>query len=222
MRPKNLYMPCSANPEIMFDAVRSVKDQVDSVEVINNTMVPFAWPVDLAKSGKIKEMMPPDSLLYGQSLNYAVRASDRQGLPYCFWSHCDIVVQPGAVELLFAKYEEVKDTKWGVIWTNYDTLCLFNPRFFIDENRWDDSYFFAQYFGDNHRARFMTLLGYSMLDVPEAGKLVTHIGSHTIKNRSYALKNGIMFPHCARIYVELWGGGPGNEINTDVTLGGIY
>lgn len=222
MRPRNLYMPCSANPEMMFDAVRSVLDQVDSIEVINNTMVPFDWPDDLKESGKVKEMMPPDSLLYGQSLNYAVRDSDKKGLPYCFWAHCDILVKPGAVDLLFAEYERIKDTKWGVVWTNYDTLCLFNPRFFIDEDRWDDSYLFAQYFGDNHRGRFMQLLGYAGYVCAEAGNLVTHIGSHSIKNLSFQRKNDVMFPHCAKIYSDLWGGGPGQETNTDVTLGGMY
>lgn len=216
---RHLYVPCAANPDILRNAIASIIDQVDAITVINNTRE-FIEGLD---DPKISVLEPPDMLLYGQSLNYAVRQTYRDGEKACLWAHNDILVKPGAVDALYEKYEELKDTKWGVIWTNYDSLCLFNPVFFVEEGLWDDVYLLPTYFGDNLRAHLMKLRGYSMNYAEKAFSLVNHLGSQTIvQNHPFRRKNDIVFSHHGNIYSALCGGPPGQERNTDPTLGGIY
>lgn len=214
---RTLYLPCKANPDILQGAIDSVQDQVDHIVVFNNTNAPLTL-----RGKSITIIEPPDPLLYGQSLNAAVKMARKEGTAWCLWGHSDIVVHPGAIDALFRKYEEFKDTKWGVIWTNYDSLCLFNPAFFIDEGVWDDVVCFPTYYGDNHRGQLMKLRGYSLNSCPEAADLVTHLGSHTIRmNPEHGIRNNIVFGHHGAIYRAIWGGMPGQETVNDPTARGM-
>ena len=215
---RTIYIPCRANPEVLQNAVNDLTGQVDQIVVFNNTNgeLNIACP-------NLVMVEPPDPLLYGQSLNAAVKMARKAGSPYCLWAHSDIRVKPGAIDALMQKYEELKDTKWGVIWTNYDSLCLFNPVFFIDEGVWDDVVCFPTYYGDNHRAQLMKLRGYSMTFAEQAGALVEHLGSHTIRmNPEFNSRNNIVFGHHGAIYRSIWGGAPGQETSQDPTARGLY
>lgn len=215
---RTIYIPCRANIDVLHNAIQTLMGQVDKFVIFNNTNEPMNLGYD-----NVDIVDPPDPLLYGQSLNAAVKMARKEGTPYCLWAHSDILVQPGAVDALFEKYEEVKDSKWGVIWTNYDSLCLFNPVFFIDEGVYDDVVFFPTYFGDNHRARIMQLRGYGMHTAEKASPLVNHLGSHTIKmNPAYGTRNNLVFGKHGELYRAIWGGGPGQETLTDPTCHGIY
>jgi hypothetical protein len=209
----------------MLDQIHT---QVDKVTVINNTLQPLQYRLGdillplTEKYNNVEEIIPTDKLLYGQSLNFAVRDSHKNGYEVCLWAHCDIEVRPGAVDALFHKYEEIKDQKWGQILSNYDSLCLFNPAFFVNENIWEDVYVLPTYFWDNARAYLMKKRGYSIHGCPEAAQLVTHLGSHTIhRNPIYNAKNGLVFKWHEKIYIEMCGGPPGHETK-DATLGGLY
>jgi hypothetical protein len=199
-------------------------NEVDCFRVINSTgrdLIPYMADIDVAK--KVTFICPTTPLCFEQALNTAIKDSQVFRSDFIIWAHNDIKVQPGAVDALIRRYEEVKGTKWGIIYSLYDVLCLFNPAFFVNEGIWGDPALFPNYFGDNHRYRIMDLRGYSRLECPEGGPLVTHIGSQTItRHPYYGIINGLTFDLEGQLYRKIWGGGPGQETCTDPTCHGLY
>jgi hypothetical protein len=219
------YIPLREDEDLLRQAIVGLYDQVDSFRVINSTqrdLTDYLKEVDPVS--KISFIEPFSPLCFEQALNTAIKNSILEGdTEFIVWGHNDIIVQPGAVDALVEKYEEVKGTKWGVIYGMYDTLCLFNPRFFIDENIWGDPSLFPNYFGDNHRYRLMDLRGYSRHECSKAAQLVKHIGSQTItRHPYYGIINGMTFDLEGQLYRKIWGGGPGSETVTDPTCYGLY
>jgi hypothetical protein len=222
---RTCYIPIKEDEDLLKQAIVGLYDQVDSFKVINSTqrnIEPCLMEID--PTLKINVINPPCALCFEQAVNTAIRDAVFEGnTEFIIWGHNDIVVQPGAVDALMEKYEEVKGTKWGVIYGMYDTLCLFNPRFFIDENIWGDPVLFPNYFGDNHRYRMMDLRGYARINCEKAAGLVHHIGSQTITRHAYhALVNGMTFDFEGQLYRKIWGGGPGQETCVDPTCHGLY
>lgn len=213
-----IYIPCATNPHILYEAIESLDEQVGTFRIINSTGKPLKVPTT-----KAVIYDSPVPLLFGQALNFAIQEVERRKDPFCLWAHNDIVVKPGAIDALFKKYEEVKDRKWGQILSNYDSLCLFNPRFFVDHNMWEEFMMFPFYFSDKHRARLMNLIGYEIHDCPEASELVYHKESNSIRyDPAFRIRNEYMFEQHGAIYRKIWGGDPGQEKNTDATVRGLY
>lgn len=222
---RTCYIPIREDEDLLKQAIVGLYDQVDSFRVINSTQKPLEiyFKADDPNS-KISFINPSTPLCFEQALNTAIKDSISEGnTEFIIWGHNDIIVQPGAVDALVEKYEEVKGTKWGVIYGMYDTLCLFNPRFFIDENIWGDPALFPNYFGDNHRYRLMDLRGYARINCDKAAGLVHHIGSQTITRHPYhGIINGMTFDFEGQLYRRIWGGGPGQETCADPTCHGLY
>jgi len=218
------YIPLREDEDLLKNAIVDMYNEIDYFRVINSTgrdLHPYLADIDTEH--KITFINPLTPLCFEQALNTAIKDSQLLKNDYIIWAHNDIRVQPGAVDTLIRRYEEVKNTKWGVIYTKYDVLCMFNPAFFINENIWGDPALFPNYFGDNHRYRIMDLRGYGRLECPEAAPLVTHIGSQTITRHPYYGKiNALTFDYEGQLYRRIWGGGPGEEKNTDPTVGGLY
>jgi len=219
------YIPLREDEDLLRQAIIDLYDQVDSFKVINSTqrnIEPYLAEIDPAI--KINFINPHSPLCFEQALNTAIKDSVLEdGMDFIVWGHNDIRVQPGAVDALMEKYEEVKDTRWGVIYGMYDTLCLFNPKFFIDENIWGDPALFPNYFGDNHRYRLMDLRGYERFNCDKAALLIKHIGSQTItRHPYYGIINGLTFDLEGQLYRKIWGGGPGQETYADPTCHGLY
>lgn len=211
------FIPCVDNVDLLKGAVASLYNQVDGFCIIDNTRDDIV--ID-DPDNKVLDIVSPTPLSYEQSLNVAISYCSEN--PYCLWGHNDIVVQPGAVDALMHKWNEVKDTKWGVIYSSYDSLCLFNPSFFYNEDIWGDPWLFSGYYGDNHRYRLMDLRGYGRHSCPEAEKLVAHLGSKTLANPLYRKRNEFSFDAYGQIYSRIWGGMPGRETVTDPTCHGLY
>ena len=220
------YIPVRSNEEILKNTIISLYDQVEAFMVINSTEKDLStYFEDIDKEKKVFLVNPIDPLCYEQALNTAIKHSYYlQGQKeFIIWAHFDIIAQPGAVDSLMAEYERIKDTKWGVLYGNYDTLCMFNPKFFVDENIWGDPNLFPNYFGDNHRYRLMDLRGYSRSNAPNMEGKVEHIGSQTIRNNAYFGRvNALTFELERQLYVNIWGGIAPNETNGDSTCGGLY
>jgi hypothetical protein len=222
---KVCYIPLREDEDLLKQAIIGLYDQVDCFKVINSTqrlLAPYLTEID--PLFKINYITPPSPLCFEQALNVAIKDSIFDGtMEFIIWGHNDIIVQPGAVDALIEKYEEVKGTKWGVIYGMYDTLCLFNPKFFIDENIWGDPALFPNYFGDNHRYRLMDLRGYTRINCDKSASLIKHIGSQTItRHPYYRIINGMTFEFEAQLYRKIWGGGPGQETCVDPTCHGLY
>jgi hypothetical protein len=221
---RTCYIPLREDEDLLKQAINGLYNEVDYFRVINSTgrdLRPYLADIDVEH--KITFINPTTPLCFEQALNTAIKDS----LPFkddcIIWGHNDIIVQPGAVNALMEKYEEVKGTKWGVIYGMYDTLCLFNPKFFIDENIWGDPALFPNYFGDNHRYRLMDLRGYARINCDKSAPLIKHIGSQTINRHPYyGTINGMTFDFEGQLYRKIWGGGPGQETCTDPTCHGLY
>jgi len=220
------YIPLRVGEDLLRNTIHDLYDQIDAFFVINNTerdLIPYFDGYD--KEHKVNFINPTDPLCFEQSMNVAIKHSYwlRQQKDFIIWAHNDLMVYPGAIDELLATYEANKDSKWGVMYGMYDTLCLFNPRFFVDENIWGDPAMFPNYFGDNHRYRLMDLRGYARINSEKAATKIAHIGSQTIKTSPYYGRiNAITFPYEAQKYAAVWGGGPGQETIMDSTCGGLY
>lgn len=214
-----IHIPCKSNTELLLKAIQDLYFQVDKFYIINNTDNEQLILSD--PENKVEVITPIASLCYEQSLYASVKHSIKINSEYCLWAHTDIEVKPGAIQLLLEKYEEVKNSKWGVIYGQYDALCLFNPQYFINEH--DKGDIFTSYFGDNNRYRRMNLLGYNIYNADKVNPLVNHIGSHNIKfNSKERSKNDLLFGLTGQLYQSIWGGMPGCETVTDPNPRGLY
>jgi hypothetical protein len=215
------YTAYRTNEEICVQAVKSLYDQVDSFYIINNSI--YDPSINLSGIDKVHVYTPLDGMCCEQSINIAVRDCVVKGEPYCLWGHFDIIAQPGAVQALIDKYEEVKNTRWGVIYGYYDTFCLFNPVAFEEDNLYGNVNLWSNYFGDTFRYRRMDLLGWQRVVADKCTPLINHLGSQTIRQSSfYGKMNELTFGMYADLYNRLCGGPPGAETNTDTTFGGLY
>jgi hypothetical protein len=225
MNKRVCYIPCRMDEQLLWNAIETLVNQVDGIKIIDNTNEGLQLKIEGMNYNKIKVINPLAPQSYEQSLYIAIKDSIKEGnTDFCLWAHNDILVQDKAINLLFEKYEEIKDTKWGVLWTNYDSLCLFNPKFFINENLWPEGdSLFRGYYGDNNRYRLMELRGYQKYTADQAGVLVNHLGSKTIHNNPRRMRiNGITFGLDGQMYSSIWGGLPGHEIINDPTANGFF
>jgi hypothetical protein len=135
---------------------------------------------------------------------------------HSFWlfMHSDGVAQRRDFERLIARAQEATEQgeKWAVIFTNYDVLACYSTAALTDIGGWDTT--FPDYFSDNHNYRKLRLKGYEMLQLEnhtvEHG--VDGVGSQSINSDPQLRRtNEILFPAYAKLYSEMWGGGPGEE-----------
>jgi hypothetical protein len=201
---------------------------VDAFVIINNTntsLAEYFSEAGVDTDHKVRFINPVDPLCFEQSLNVAIKHSyfTLGNHDYMLWSHNDIIAKPNAIATLLHEYTSIREKKWGILYGDYDHLCLFNPNFFVKENIWGDPALFPNYFGDNHRYRLMDLRGYERINAKNMEGLVTHLGSQTIIRNPYFKKiNDLTFSSWGQIYVNIWGGYPPNETNNDPTCGGLY
>jgi hypothetical protein len=128
---------------------------------------------------------------------------------------------------MFDKYEEVKDTKWGILFGSGggDVCSFYNPAYFLETGNWCDSKLFADYFTDLHTIRLMEFHGWSLVKSHSDAdcQLVLHEGSHTIKENVRAKKmNDLLQGSWRGLYSKIWGGDPGKETITDPYASGIF
>ena len=215
------FIPMRANDNLTLQAIKSLYDQIDEFFILNNSCK--ALRNELEYDPKITVYDPMTPQCYEQSLNIAARWVHEINCPYFIWAHNDIIAKPEVVDLLFKKYDQVKKHKWGVIYSRYDTLCLFNPDFFYKENLWGDVNLFPDYYGDNNRYRLMDLRGWRRYNTEGTEELVEHLGSQTIKqNPDRNLINNLTYDLRAILYARIWGGAPGHETITDPTANGLF
>jgi hypothetical protein len=139
--------------------------------------------------------------------------------PFVLSTHTDSELLPGAMEALIAGYEQRKGTKWYAMGIGSAIFVAFNPRFFVEENVWFDTFLFPFYYMDNHMGRIAMLrgLGDSLVTLEAyEGALIKHVSSHYLKEDPiFRRKNDIAFKHHGAIYADIWGGLPGHETVTD-------
>lgn len=153
---------------------------------------------------------PPIPLSFTQSMNLEFRITRARCKKLCLHSHSDAVIPSGAIKQVLdcARGAEALGRKWGVVYSLYDVLAVYNPVAGEDIGGYDTN--FANYFSDNDFYRRLKLSGYELI---ESNVKVDHIGSQTVNSDPY-LKyvTGITFPLARQYYVAKWGGDPGKEM----------
>lgn len=140
-------------------------------------------------------------------------------------THADSELLPGAMENMLQNYERIKDTKWGILFGSHGghIFSLTNIAFHVNENFWYDVNLLPFYYMDNLAYRVMQLRGYSTPTCESPTQLVNHVSSHYIRgNPVYKKRNDITFPGYGQIYINTWGGLPGQEKVSDPTVYGMY
>jgi len=203
------FIPVVNRFELLNRAIQSVPELTQSMTIIDNSLGGIDYKRIEKPAYNIQVMRPPVPLSYSQSLNWAATLCVQSGKKFLVNLHSDAyLTRPEAPSELLEFGRNCQDN-WGVIWTFYDILCLFNPKAIIDVGGYDTN--FPDYFTDNDMRRRMELAGYKCIDTGIQG--VHHEGSATINSDTH-LKylNGVTFPLRRSYYISKWGGEPGKEI----------
>lgn len=223
------FIPCGGDLTLTCRAITSLVKELETfpnsrIVVVNNTERSIGGDLPAIKNLEIVDM--PVKLLHGQTINWMVREAKRRQEPFCMSLHNDAMLYPGALQELLDKWGEIRytDNRWATIHLgnqNGDAFVLWNPEFFFTEGVWHLPFLHPFYYLDNTMYRMMCLRGWSIYGTEH--DLILHEGSHTIKfDPVWKRINEICFTHHGAIYVELWGGYPGNETIADPTAKGIY
>ena len=190
-------------------ALASIEPHWKHVHVVNNTE-PFVQLQDCEnKWASWQEQVPVHPLTHTQTVNTLLGMAS--GLDAAFIMHCDAMAQYNTIDALLAMLPDLP-RKWGVVFTNYDVLAMYNPKAFAAVGPWDWQNF-PSYYSDNDWYRRLELAGYSK---HESGLPVEHVGSHVINHvdKWRKFRTSFMMPMWEDIYRRKWGGKPGEEIFT--------
>lgn len=210
------FVPFVNRPDLLVQVVNATTVLHDDFTIIDNSpngivrdiTVPVGNGV-VRWTPHVKVYRPSVPLIFTQTMNWLLGEALRRGKTYCVSMHNDAVIPEGAVEKLleFARDVNSQKERWGVIYTHYDVLCVYNPKVYADIGGWDHN--FQWYFSDNDYFRRMDLAGWERLNT---GIEVGHLASSTIKSDPYLnFVNGITFPLVRQYYRAKWGGDPGEE-----------
>ena len=191
-------------PDLLERAVASMSDIAENLTIIDNS----DDGIDL-RFPPAKYLRPTCPLFFTQAINYALLDAKRRGCSFLLRQHSDAMAHPGVCLALveLARKLTAEGRKWGVIFTNYDTLGAFNLDLLEDVGLWDTV--LPAYFSDNDYWRRVTLAGY---EIVRTGFEVDHEGSAVIRSDArLGFLNEVTFPLYHQYYLAKWGGAPGSE-----------
>lgn len=193
--------------DLLDKAVASIRDLWSELTVVDNSANGITHPLPY-----IRVYRPGVPLSATQSLNYALTDARRHGRQICITMHEDAeAIGSAGLELLnTARLMCAQRRKWGIIFTNYDSLAAMNTEAIEDVGLWDT--FFSGYYSDNDWYRRLELAGYEKINTAIQ---VNHLGSQTIRSdEKLAFMNSVTFPLYAEYYRRKWGNDPGRETFT--------
>jgi hypothetical protein len=193
------FCPVVNRLDLLQSLIASIQPLWDDFTIIDNSEKGI-----VVKPDQIRVFRPPVPLLFTQSMNWELEETLRRGKAYCIHMHNDAVIPEGTCEKLldYARNINQEYSNWGVIYTLYDILCVYNPKVYEAIGGYDTN--FAAYFSDNDYFRRMELAGWSRHN---SGIEVGHVGSQTINSDPYLRHlNGVTFPLYREYYRAKWGG----------------
>ena len=209
MNDFRVYMRVENRRDLLDRAVASIPEFWPFLSIVDNS-------VDNSPDGMcdglpegITIMRGPVPLTFTQSHNWFFKDAKQKGARFVIWMHTDAeAVDGGHLRLLeLARQCVTADRRWGVIWTNYDSLAVVNLDMIAEIGGYDTV--FPKYFCDNDHIRRMRLAGWETIS---SGIHTMHIGSQTIKSDpELAFLNSITFPLYRQYYIAKWGGEPHHE-----------
>jgi hypothetical protein len=202
-----LFIPYLNRPDLLERAVRSAVCNGVEINIINNSNgASIGIPgVDFI------QRRPPVPLTFTQTQNWflEIASADADYEEFYFFMHSDAEAGAGTVQKLveIARRLIKEGRKWGVIFTAYDSLAVFNRDAFREVRGWDT--LIEWYASDCDMYRRIKLAGYELV---ESNLPVKHEPSQTL-NADPEIKRRVdlMFPFREYYYQEKWGGSPGKE-----------
>ncbi len=199
-------IPFVNREDLLSLAVASARPLWPHTIIVDNSaggLSPADWPVAVLR--------PSLPLSFSQTMNLLQAEAAARSCDALLFMHNDAEAAAGTPERLLAALAEAHEARrrWGVAFTNYDTLAAFNTEAVACAGAWDTT--LPQYFADNDYYRRLRLAGYEELCT---GLPVTHHNdaSSTVKSDPWrGHHNGVTFPLYAGYYAAKWGGAPGGE-----------
>jgi len=160
----------------------------------------------------VSVLRPTVPLSLTQTMNWLAKRSQENNEDFFCYMHSDAEAEPGTVEALLERVGELiaSRARWGVVFTNYDTLAAYNSAAVKEVNGWDTV--IQTYFCDNDFHRRVVLAGYELIETKlpvrhnEGGSRTIH--SDPMKRRLH----DITYPLFESYYEKKWGGRPGEEV----------
>src|SRR5437660_263238 len=199
-------IPVVNRPDLLARALHSVPALWPRAVIVDNTangLESADWPVRVDR--------PSVPLSVAQTVNYLRKIILRDGLSTLLYMHNDAEAHAGTDErfLEFISDLYAAGRRWGIVFTQYDTLVAFSAAMLRDVGEWD--VVLPQYFADNDYYRRAKFAGFELV---ESGLAVKHNrgGSNTIRSDARLdYLNGVTFQLYERYYAAKWGGRPGQE-----------
>jgi hypothetical protein len=224
--PFKIYIPFACNIDALNRCVESVLSQIDDfscfngrkIVIQNDSQQDISSLIVHPEAVEIMEAPYRIKLVHAQQGNWMIQDAIHTSQPFALTVHADAEILPGAMQDILERYEELKDTKWGIIFGGKDwqVFGCYNPQFFVQEDVWFDPFLFPFYYMDNHMHRIMGLRGWPVYSSHSPIATIKHKSSHYLKEDSiFRRKNDIAFPAHGSIYTQIWGGLPGQERVTD-------
>lgn len=194
-----------AGPDYLQRALASIGEKhMGKVFVVN-----CSEPLDLQWKHwePWNEVVPPVPLSHTQVHCYLQGMAS--GLDALFVQHNDAECEPDTIDRLLAMLSTLP-RKWGMVFTNYDAVAMYNPKLWKAIGGWDWR-LYPSYYSDTSYYRKAKLAGWELID---SGFPVKHEGSHVINKLDKKLKflNHTLLSDAARNnYIAEWGGPPGEE-----------
>ena len=199
------YIPVVNRQDLLDQCIMNAKEAWDDLTVIDNSE--DETPIYTGSIYSHRGLIP---MTFTQSMNFEFKDCLLKQKKFCLHMHSDSVVPEGAISRLLEKAREIDASgrKWGVLYTFYDIMAIYNPVAGEAVGGFDTT--FPAYFSDNDFYHRLDLAGYERIDT---GIEVGHIGSQTINSDPYLrFVNGVTFPLYRQYYIAKWGGEPGREI----------
>lgn len=201
--------------DLLEQAVNSIKAYWPNTVVVDNSEGRDLRHANTLSS-KVTIYEPPVPLTFPQMINYLLERAKESSCDVLIFMHSDAEAKKGVPEAFLQLIKDVQqeEKKWGVIFTNYDTLCAINIKAANDVGGHDTV--FTAYFSDCDYYFRLQSAGYKMMqtDLP-----VFHHGSSTIKSDSYFhYITSITFPLYQTYLHNKWGINKTEQLSCKLTF----
>jgi hypothetical protein len=201
-------------PDLLYRAVYSAKTCWKHMVIIDNSESDL-FQRERFFSDHLTVYQAPVPLRYPQMMNLMQKWGLQKGCDVIMFVHSDAEVHPGTVEQFVAKLDALRHEgrRWGVAFTNFDTLVAYNMDAVKDVGPWDTV--FLDYHSDMDYYRRLYLADYEIM-YTNLGVTHHNGGSNTAKSDPYLkyLFDNVTFNFFHEYYKIKWGGPIGGETYT--------
>lgn len=209
-----IFVPVVNHFDLLEKAIRSIKPEIFNEYIIFNNSEQEV-PEELYKDTPFRVWQPPFPMTFTQTQNIMrAYAMDNKFESYAFMHNDGEVLDDTDVRLVaFAETQNKAKNKWGIIFTSYDVLCIFNTNAVREIGVWGDENWPEQrsgYYLDNDYYRRLDQSGYAHVHLENSN--VSHEkSSNTIQVESEAATWRLQQEAVVEHYINKWGGPPGEE-----------